>query len=279
MMTNVLSMSVVASLLASAFLISPAIAQEQMAVSQCQAVATRLPAAQFTSLDGADSFLTLAQSSAEEVRITFVAHSTYLIETPGGVSIATDFNGYTGAAATPTVVTMNKAHSGHYTASPDPAIEHVLRGWNPEGGAADHDIVVGDTYIRNVTTDIRAGYEGMEADGNSIFIFEVAGLCIGHLGHLHHALTDEHYGEIGRLDIVMVPTDGGLTMGAEEMSQVVRRLRSSLVLPMHRMGPSLSAFIELMGEDWARDYVAETGITVSLRSLPERPTVMILQGM
>ena len=122
MMTNVLSMSVAASLLASAFLISPAIAQEQMAVSQCQAVATRLPAAQFASLDGADSSLTLVQSSAEEVRITFVAHSTYLIETPGGVSIATDFNGYAGAAATPTVVTMNKAHSGHYTASPDPSI-------------------------------------------------------------------------------------------------------------------------------------------------------------
>ena len=45
--------------------------------------------------------------------------------------------------------------------------------------------VVDDVYIRNVPTDIRNG-GAMEADGNSIFIFEVAGLCIGHLGHLHH---------------------------------------------------------------------------------------------
>jgi hypothetical protein len=28
---------------------------------------------------------------------------------------------------------MNRAHSSHYTDFPDPAIKHVLRGWNPEG--------------------------------------------------------------------------------------------------------------------------------------------------
>ena len=38
----------------------------------------------------------------------------------------------------------------------DPDIEVVLPGWNPNGGPADHDVVVGDTYIRNVTTDIRS---------------------------------------------------------------------------------------------------------------------------
>ncbi|MEY9138330.1 hypothetical protein ACVIWV_010144 [Bradyrhizobium diazoefficiens] len=30
----------------------------------------------------------------------------------------------------------------------------------------------------------------------------VAGLCIGHLGHLHHKLDDSHFAQIGRLDIV-----------------------------------------------------------------------------
>ena len=258
--------------------VSSANAQEEMPVSQCQAVAQSLPEVQFAAFDPSIPLLP-AQASAEEVRITFVGHSTYLIETPGGVTIATDYSGHAGPVAVPSVVTMNKAHSGHNTPSPDPAIEHVLRGWNLEGGAADHDVVVGDTYIRNVTTDIRAGYEAMEADGNSIFIFEVAGLCIGHLGHLHHILTDEHYAQIGRLDIVMVPTDGGLTMGAEEMGQVVRRLRASLILPMHRMGPSMHGFIGLFGEEVARDFRQENNFTVSLRTLPDRPTIMVLQNV
>ncbi|NIX22805.1 MAG: Zn-dependent hydrolase, partial [Actinobacteria bacterium] len=92
-----------------------------------------------------------------------------------------------------------------YTDFPDPAIEHVLRGWNPEGGPAEHDLDVGDVHIRNVPTDIR-GWSGLvEPDGNSIFIFEVADLCIGHLGHLHHRLSDADLALIGRLDVVFAP--------------------------------------------------------------------------
>ena len=45
--------------------------------------------------------------------------------------------------------------------------------------------MVDDVYIRNVPTDIRSWGGELERDGNSIFIFEVADLCIGHLGHLH----------------------------------------------------------------------------------------------
>src|ERR1700751_6458752 len=96
---------------------------------------------------------------------------------------------------------------------------------------------IGDVYIRNVTTDIRRYWgEGpggeMIKDGNSIFIFEVAGLCIGHLGHLHHSLDDSHFAAIGRLDIVMVPIDGTYTMSLDGISEITRRLRPSGARPM-----------------------------------------------
>ena len=35
----------------------------------------------------------------------------------------------------PDVVTMNNAHETHWTALPDPAIPHVLRGWARDGRA------------------------------------------------------------------------------------------------------------------------------------------------
>lgn len=178
--------------------------------SQCQAIAEAIPQATFASFTPAAA--AKRQAAVAEVTITYLGHSTFLIETPGGVSIATDYNGWFAPSAPPTVATMNKAHSSHYTLSPDPAIRNVLHGWGDSGKPARHDLVVGDAYIRNVTTDIRAAGR-MEHDGNSIFIFEVADLCIGHLGHLHHELDDSHYRQIGRLDVVMVPVDGGLTMG------------------------------------------------------------------
>ncbi len=246
-------------------------------VSQCQAIAQTIPNVTFASFS--PNAVLPVQSSAEEVSITYAGHSTFVIETPGGISIATDFNGWYGTGTPPTVATMNKAHSSHYTLTPDPAIKHVLHGWSDDANPADHDLIIGDAYIRNVTTDIRSGYGAMEPNGNSIFIFEVAGLCIGHLGHLHHELTDSHYAEIGRLDVLMVPVDGGLTMGADSMSRVVTRLRSALILPMHRRGPPIDSFLQMFDDSFDRSFAEASNVTVSLRSLPKKPLIHILKGV
>jgi L-ascorbate metabolism protein UlaG (beta-lactamase superfamily) len=251
---------------------------EDRPVSQCQMIAQSLPAVTFASFSTDKPMFAQAKAN-EEVTITYVGHSTFFLETPGGVRIATDYNGWYKTPSLPTVATMNRAHSSHYTLTPDPGIEHVLHGWRDDGRAADHDVVVGDTYVRNVPTDIRSWGGAMEENGNSIFIFEVAGLCIGHLGHLHHELTEKQYAEIGRLDVLMVPVDGGLTMGAESMSRVVQRLRSALILPMHRRGPPISQFLSMFGDGFDAVLSEQTGITVSLRNLPKRPTIHVLAGV
>jgi L-ascorbate metabolism protein UlaG (beta-lactamase superfamily) len=138
---------------------------------------------------------------------------------------------------------------------------------------------VGDVYIRNVVSDIRGWGGNVQQNANSIFIFEIAGLCIGHLGHLHFELTEEQYTEVGRLDVVMVPVDGGLTMGADSMSRVVQRLRSSLILPMHRWGPPLDSFLAMFDGKFHVAYAKDPVITVSVRTLPKKPTIMIPQGL
>lgn len=214
-----------------------------------------------------------------EVTITYAGHSTYVIETPNGVRIATDFSGVYGTNPLPRVVTMNKAHTTHFTSMPDPDIEYVLPGWNPDGGPAKHRLVVDDVYIRNVTTDIRSGFGAAEKDGNSIFIFEVANLCIGHLGHLHHALDDTHYAAIGRLDIVMIPVDGGLTIDHGTMSEITKRLQSSIVLPMHRRFLTIEGFLAGLRAKFAIEFRAGRSFKVSARTLPRRPTIVILEGV
>ena len=247
--------------------------------SQCQAIAQSLPKATFVSFSPPGP--TLANDPVNgDVKITFLDHATLFIETPGGVSIATDYSGAYPPPYTPEVVTMNKAHPSHYTLTPDPAIKYVLHGWSDvPGEPAKIRMIVGDTLIRNVVTDIRPWGGGIEANGNSIFIFEVAGLCIGHLGHLHFELTDQQYAEIGRLDVVMVPVDGGLTMGADSMSRVVKRLRSSLILPMHRWGPPVDQFLALFGPDFDVGYAPTASVTVSVKTLPRKPLIYVLKGL
>jgi L-ascorbate metabolism protein UlaG (beta-lactamase superfamily) len=251
-------------------------------VSQCQAIAQNLPHATFVSYSGPPPSFA-AKAIDEQVKITFLGHATFFIETPGGVSIATDFSGAYPPPYPPTIATMNKAHPSHYTLSPDPAIKYVLHGWSDvPGEKAHYNLTVGDTLIRNVMSDIRSGWAhdgAVEKDANSIFIFEVAGLCIGHLGHLHFELNDTQYAEIGRLDVLMVPTDGGLTMGTDSMSRVVKRLRSSLILPMHRVGPPLEQFLAMFGPDFDIGYASTSSVTVSLKSLPKKPLIYVLKGL
>ncbi|MDB5617203.1 MBL fold metallo-hydrolase [Tardiphaga sp.] len=269
------SMPALVALLAA--LVTPAAAQTAGRGSECLAMANAQPRAMPVSLRR-------TAAKADEVSITYAGHSTYYIDTPGGITIATDYNGVYRLNRMPDVVTMNRAHSTHYTLFPDSAIRHVLHGWADNGKPAQIHERIGDVLIRNVTTDIRRYYfddanAEMIKDGNSIFIFEVAGLCIGHLGHLHHKLDESHFAQIGRLDIVMVPIDGSYTMSLDGVSEITKRLRASVVLPMHRFATPLSDFMQKIGQNFAIDVRNERTLKMSLGALPSAPTVIILDGV
>jgi L-ascorbate metabolism protein UlaG (beta-lactamase superfamily) len=214
-----------------------------------------------------------------EVRLTFVGHATWLIESAGAVRIATDYNDYVRPQVVPEIATMNRAHISHYSIFPDPGIGHVLKGWNPEGGPARHDLTLADVRVRNVATNIRDGGGSYIPHGNSIFIFEIAGMCIGHLGHLHHTLTEQQIGQIGQLDVVMVPVDGSYTMDVAGMVEVLKALRARLILPMHYFGAyTLNRFLERIGADFAVERGSEPMIVVSQPTLPSEPKVLVLPG-
>ena len=214
------------------------------------------------------------------VRLHYISHASFLLQTRGGLTAVTDYTGYIGTAPLiPDIVTMNHAHSSHWTSAPDPAIPHVMEGWGVFGEGVDHYLDLGEMPIRNVSTDIRSPYGGgVEENGNSIFVFEVEGLCIGHLGHLHHIPNDEQFAALGRLDVVMAPVDGGMTLPLPEMMATLKRLKSSVVIPMHWFsGYSLEAFLVGMQDEFAIEVPGTSSIEVSLRTLPDRPTIVVLQ--
>ncbi|MBQ4827400.1 MBL fold metallo-hydrolase [Leisingera sp. HS039] len=248
-------------------------AQERRA-SHCIALAGATPGLEYLHQAGWQD--PVAQDS---VQIRYIAHASFLLRTEGGLNVVTDFTGFTGAAPlVPDVVTMNHAHETHWTAHPDPAIPHVLRGWGPLEDGIKHHLDLGEMLIRNVSTDIRNMFGGVAAHGNSIFVFEAAGLCIGHLGHLHHVPTPEQYAALGRLDVVMAAVDGGITLPLDQMLEVLGRLRSSVIIPMHWFSDaSLQRFLARAGPEFDVVNEGNSALTVSLRSLPGRPTIHVLQ--
>ena len=217
-------------------------------------------------------------TEAGEVRLTFVGHSTWLIESPEGVRIATDYTGHYGRGRLPDIVTMNRAHSTHYTDHPDPKISHVLRGWDFSAGFAAHNLRFMDVRTRSVPTNIRGSHEvGTLPFGNSIFVFEIAGLCIGHLGHLHHELTMQQLGQIGQLDIAMVPVDGVYTMEHAGVLAVLKQLKPRVVLPMHYFSNNtLRRFLAIAESEFQAVHQSEDTAVFQRGNLPAKPQILVV---
>jgi L-ascorbate metabolism protein UlaG (beta-lactamase superfamily) len=223
--------------------------------------------------------LRLAALAADQVRLTYAGHSTFLIESPQLVRIATDYNDWVKPPLVPDIATMNHAHSTHFTNHPDPGIKFVLRGWRDDGRPAGHDVTYKDVRVRSVSTNIRDWGGGTEKNGNSIFVFEIANMCIAHLGHLHHTLTQQQMNDIGRIDVVMAPVDGGTTLDLDGMVEVLQGLKAQMVIPMHSFSSyTLDRFLARMRQDFAISSNETPSILVSKTTLPAKPTVMVLPG-
>jgi L-ascorbate metabolism protein UlaG (beta-lactamase superfamily) len=243
------------------------------------ALAPRMADAGCTPVAQAQPRVMLAAAAPDTLTVTFLGHASFLIETPGGVRAVTDYNGTNVPADPPDIATMNHAHSTHYTDHPDPRIPHVLHGWRDDGKPASIDLTVGDLHVGNLPTNIRDWQGGTEVYGNSIFLFESAGVCIAHLSHLHHLLTDQDLVLLGHVDVVMAPVDGVYTMSQQDVAAVLEQIHPRLVLPMHYFMRSVVArFVDLVREHYAVQISDSPILRISRASLPERPTIVVLPG-
>jgi L-ascorbate metabolism protein UlaG (beta-lactamase superfamily) len=223
--------------------------------------------------------LRVAAAGAEaSVSITFLGHASFLIESPGGVRIVTDYNDAIRAPVTPDIVTMNNAHPTHYTDSVEAGVKYILRGWDHGAGVAIHRLEYRDVRVHNVPTNVREFGE-TRYNGNSIFVFEIADLCIAHLGHLHHTLTPTHLAELGALDLVMVPVDGAWTLNQDDVIEVLRQIQPKIVIPMHIFTQTTpdKFLTKITGLYFVRSAASRT-LVVARSELPGEAQVMVLAG-
>ena len=213
-----------------------------------------------------------------QLRITFAGHASFLIESPAGIRVFTDYNGYVRYPRLPDIVTMNRFHESHYTDFPEPEIKHVLRGWRTEGGMARHNLRIKDLLVRSIPTNF--GEEGDPGTNvNSIFIVESQRLCVAHLSHLHHILSKPQLAALGEIDVLFVPIDGMWTMSHAEVMKNLGLLRPKLVIPMH-FGSygSVTAFLALAEKIYPVKRHPENWILVARHRLPRKTEILFLEG-
>ena len=223
----------------------------------------------------------LAEAPGAAVDFTFLGHASVLLQSPQGVSIVTDLNDYFPPPFPPDIATMNHFHDTHFTNHPDPRIAHVLRGWDWGEGPAHWDLTVKDVRVRNVPTNVRNWFSGgTEFNGNSIFIFEIADLCIAHLSHLQHTLAPEQLEALGQIDVLIPMVDGAYSLSQYDIIEVIEQIKPRLIIPVHYFGPDqLERFLTRLNNRFPVHRSEEPHTILSRATLPQDTEVLVLPSV
>jgi len=178
-----------------------------------------------------------------KVALTWFGQACFLLETAAGTRILLDpiprGIGYEPPAGLGVdAVTVSHEHADHNNVALAGPHARLLRGLTSDKkGWTKIDEKVKDVAIRTVGV-YHDDQRGAERGLNTVFILEVGGLRIAHLGDLGHLLNQQQLSAIGSVDVVLVPVGGVFTIDADKATRVIDQLRPRLiVVPMHYRTP------------------------------------------
>jgi L-ascorbate metabolism protein UlaG (beta-lactamase superfamily) len=124
---------------------------------------------------------------------------------------------------------------------------------------------------------------GTKRGKNIVYNFRVDGLNVCHCGDLGHLLSLEQINEIGKVDMLLLPIGGRVTLDASGAAEVMKQLNPAVVIPMHyrtkAMGilgfifGKVDTFITVSKKD-AKNYEE---LDVNLSNIKDLPGIAVLQ--
>jgi len=98
---------------------------------------------------------------------------------------------------------------------------------------------------------------GQERGENTVYIIEVDGIKICHLGDLGHNLSDAQADLVDGVDILLIPVGGEYTIDAKKASEVTEQIEPRIVIPMHYQIQGLTG---VKGLAKVNDFLSEMGV-------------------
>jgi len=169
-----------------------------------------------------------------------------------------------------------------------PAAEVVTLSCGTDSGYNFVEALAGDPFRLDVPGEFElggilvTGVASKRADGsrNVIFVIELDGIRVGHLG-LPGAVPDrEILEELKDLDILLMPAGGGNSIGGAATADLMTTLDPRIAIPMN-----YKTDVEQMDLEPIDKFLKETGskaepqpkLTISKSQLPQNLTVTLLQ--
>ena len=141
------------------------------------------------------------------------------------------------------------------------------------------ETVIDDVKIRGVES-YHDQSSGRERGPNTIFVFDIDGLVVVHLGDLGHVLEQMHVAAIGpKVDVLLCPVGGAVTVDLIEAGQTIDKLNPRIVIPMHFKTPDCRIGFDDVEPFLAnRERVKRLPYTVAINpaDLPEQMEVWVM---
>ena len=164
------------------------------------------------------------------MRISWMGHASFLIETKSGTRIVTDpyeSGSYSGAIGydpinvKANIVTVTHQHSDHNYTQDFTGAKII----DKEG-----DFSVQDVKIKGLSS-WHDDKSGTLRGKNIIFTIEVEGIKLVHFGDIGTKDIDAEF--LSNVDIALIPVGGTFTLGPQEAKDVLEKIRPKITIPMH----------------------------------------------
>jgi len=208
------------------------------------------------------------------VDIDWLGHSCFRIKGSHGVIITDPFPpdlGYSLGKPTARIVTVSHQHPSHSYVQGVGGEPRVVK------GPGEYEI--GDVLILGIAT-FHDAVGGKNKGKNTVYLMEVDGMSICHLGDLGHVLNAEQVEEIDDVDVLLLPVGGVSTLNAPMAAEVIRRLEPKVVIPMHYKTPAISRRLgtidEFLKEMGVEQIESKPKLSLTKSNLPASTQVFLL---
>jgi L-ascorbate metabolism protein UlaG (beta-lactamase superfamily) len=215
------------------------------------------------------------------MKITFLGHAAFLLETGGTTMLIDPFDdkvGYPVPAVQTDTVLVSHEHADHNNVAMAAGHPRVIRGL-ADGESRPVKESVGGVAISSVPTFHDAS-QGKERGNNTVFIIDAEGLRVVHLGDLGHPLGEAAIRAIGHPDVLMIPVGGHYTIDPAQAHAIISRLRPGIAIPMHyktevNAGWPIGALDEFSGAAKGARQVGHTA-TVEKSKIPAATEIWVM---
>lgn len=121
------------------------------------------------------------------------------------------------------IVTISHDHKGHT------ATDMISTEFKLVNGPGEYEL--NDVFITGTRT-YHDEERGASKGRNTVYVVEVEGTTICHLGDLAHELTDEQAEAISSVDVLLTPVGGGPGLDASRAVAIVNQIEPGIVIPI-----------------------------------------------